>query len=119
MSPARQATTLATPRAFDSGLSSCAESARPRLTAAELWNHRVEETGENAIADAANVRGTQAERDLRVAGCDVKAERPRTSAGIGDLTGQDARASDGQWRLLVEGEAVFVVEAPWGRARRR
>ena len=42
-------TTLATPHPFDSGRCSRAESARPRLTPEELWNHLVEEAGEDPM----------------------------------------------------------------------
>jgi hypothetical protein len=64
------------------------------LTPEDLWNKLVEETGEEEITAATSVSASQAERDLRAAGFDVKAERDRASAVIADLTGESAPASD-------------------------
>ena len=64
------------------------------LTPEDLWNKLVEEAGEDPITAAASVSASQAERDLRAAGFDVKAERERANAVIADLTGETAPASD-------------------------
>jgi hypothetical protein len=90
-----RATKLATARAFDPGQCSRVESASPTLTPEDLWKKLALEAGEDAITDAASVPVTQAERDLHEAGFDVKAERERANAWIGELTGESAAASDG------------------------
>jgi hypothetical protein len=65
------------------------------LTPEDLWKKLALEAGEDAITDAASVPVTQAERDLHEAGFDVKAERERANARIGELAGESAAASDG------------------------
>jgi hypothetical protein len=65
------------------------------LTPEDLWQKLALEASEDAITDAASVPVTQAERDLHEAGFDVKAERERANAWIGDLAGENAAASDG------------------------
>ena len=90
-----RATKLATARAFDPGLCSRVESAGPMLTPEDLWKKLALEAGEDAITEAASVPVTQAERDLHEAGFDVKAERERANAWIGELAGENAAASDG------------------------
>jgi hypothetical protein len=47
------------------------------LTPEDLWNRLALEGGEDRIAAAASVSASQAERDLRAAGFDAKAERER------------------------------------------
>jgi hypothetical protein len=49
-------------------------------TAADLWEQLVDEAGEELIERAANVSVEQAERELRAAGFDVRAERARAEA---------------------------------------
>ncbi len=91
---ARSGAHIAPLRRFDLGLSCRAEGERPMLTPEDLWNKLVEETGEEEITTAASVSASQAERDLRAAGFDVKAEREQANAVIADLTGEKAPASD-------------------------
>jgi hypothetical protein len=47
-----------------------------------LWLRLVDEAGEDAVAEAARVGVTQAERDLAADGFDVEAERARAEAWL-------------------------------------
>ena len=87
-------TKLAIPRPFDSGLCSRVEGAHPMPTPEELWKKLALDAGEDEIASAASADVSHAERDLRTAGFDVKAERERAHAWLADLAGETAPASD-------------------------
>ncbi len=86
-------------------------------TPEDLWKKLVEEAGEDEIAPAASVEVADAERDLRAAGFDVKAERARADAWLANLAGETAPASD-----RAEPTA-WVTGAPlagrWSPANRR
>jgi hypothetical protein len=81
-----------------------------------LWQSLVEEAGEDAIADAAAVTVTQAERDLTAVGFDVKEERARASARIAKLTGESATANGAHDAAL---DSAAWVSQPTSTARRR
>jgi hypothetical protein len=59
----------------------------------DLWRRLVEEAGDDPVESAAAVSVSQAERELKAAGFDTKAERERASALIRELTGEGPSAS--------------------------
>jgi hypothetical protein len=60
----------------------------PARTAEDLWQHLVDEAGDDRVAQAAAVTVAQAERGLAAAGFDVAAERAVARARIASLEGR-------------------------------
>jgi hypothetical protein len=60
-------------------------------TPEQIWQQLVDESGEDEIERAANVSVAQAERELRLAGFDVKKERAEADAWLNELTHEGAR----------------------------
>jgi hypothetical protein len=67
---------------------------RPQSREQALWEHLVDEAGEDLIEEAAAVSVEQAEADLRAWGFDVAEERARAEAFLASLEAGGAAAPD-------------------------